>query len=73
MAEISTWEAIKAFIVSLPKLIDAFARIGKVLADKQFQDWVTELNSVATQTENAKTPEERIAAARAWDRIAKRM
>lgn len=57
-------EAIKAFLITLPKVLDVFSRLSKMMADKSFQDWLTELDSTTQNLENAKTTQERVDAAK---------
>jgi hypothetical protein len=57
-------EAIKAFLITIPKLLDLFSRLGKQMAEKSFQDWLAELDQTTQNLENAKTMQERVDAAK---------
>lgn len=61
---ISTWDAIKAVIVAVPKILDFFNKIGKQISEQKFQDFMKGLDEATQKLENAKTLQERIDAAK---------
>lgn len=73
MEGITIWQALGAIIKVLPEFIDTFKRIGQLARDRALADLLKDLNDAARLTENAKTPEDRMAAARAWDRVVGRV
>lgn len=66
-------EAIKAFLITLPKILDLFARLGKQMSDQAFQSWLTDLDTTTQQLENAKTLKERVDAAKRLSELVRRM
>lgn len=61
---VSTWAAIKAILVMLPKIFDLIDRLGAKMREKAFNDWISELDDTTRALEKATTTEERVLAAK---------
>lgn len=63
-ASVSTWEAIKALLVMLPKIFDLIDRLGAKMREKAFNDWISELDDTTRALEKATSTDERVLAAK---------
>lgn len=66
-------EAIKSFLTVLPQLFQAFQALAKVVQEKNFQDWVSELSETTKDLEKASTLRERVDAAKRLSDLFNRM
>ncbi len=68
-----TWDAIKAVIVMIPKIFALVERLGAIMKEKQFNDWMSELDDTTRALEKATTTEQRVAAAKRLRDLARSM
>lgn len=67
---VSTFEVVKMVIALIFKLTNVFAEMAK---DKDFTDWVNDLDAATKELKDAKTLNDRVNAASKFNRIARRM
>jgi len=61
--------AISGFLTALPKILDLVSRLIAFVQRKEFQDWISDLESTINKIEQAKTVEEKQDAARSLVRV----
>ena len=66
-------EAIAALIKVLPQVFSLIERLGALVKEKSFNDWVGELNDTVRQLETSQSLQDRVAAARRLSDLVRRM
>lgn len=61
--------AIAGFFSALPKILDLVSRLVSFVQRKDFQQWISELETTINKLEKAKTVEEKTDAARSLVRV----
>lgn len=67
------FEALGVIIKVLPDLIGLIKRLGEMMKEKQFNDWIAELDDATRQLEKAQSISDRVAAARKLSDLVRRM
>lgn len=72
-ATIGTWEAIKIIISIVPKVIGLIENLAKQMKEKEFNDWINDLDETTRALEMAESTADRVAAAKRLRDLARRM
>ena len=57
-------EGILAFLISLPKVLTIMDRVGRLILDHDLNKWLDDLERTIDTLEQAKTPDEKLNAAK---------
>jgi truncated hemoglobin YjbI len=61
---VSAGQAIIAFFIALPKLLDLVEKLGRTMSEREFQAWMNDLSETTEKLTNAQSLADRVAAAR---------
>lgn len=67
------WTGILAFLQALPKIVSLMDRLGQLMQEKRFNEWMDSLDQTLSKLEVAQTVEEKRAAARGLVDVVRRL